>query len=41
MSTHPEMMNEISGLVREAYGIGEGIETEEKPEQEELPLTEE
>ena len=39
MSTHPEMMNEISGLVREAYGIGEGIETEEKPEQEELPLT--
>ncbi|WP_430616645.1 protein RecA [Enterococcus sp. DIV0176] len=41
MSTHPEMMNEISGLVREAYGIGEGIEIEEKPEQEELPLTEE
>lgn len=41
MSTHPEMINEISGLVREAYGIGEGIETEEKPEQEELPLTEE
>ncbi|MBO0432631.1 recombinase RecA [Enterococcus sp. DIV0660C] len=41
MSTHPEMMNEISGLVREAYGIGEGTETEEKTEQEELPLTEE
>ncbi|OJG83736.1 RecA recombinase [Enterococcus ratti] len=39
MANHPEMMAEISTLVRAAYGIGEEVVTSEEM-QEELPLKE-
>jgi len=39
MSTHPEMMAEVSALVRAAYGIGEDVEIPEET-QAELPLEE-
>ncbi|MEY8445793.1 recombinase RecA [Enterococcus ratti] len=39
MANHPEMMAEISTLVRAAYGIGEEVGTSEEM-QEELPLKE-
>ena len=41
MADHPEMMAEVSKLVRDAYGIGDGSTiTEEAEGQEELPLDE-
>ena len=41
MANHPEMMAEVSKLVRDAYGIGDGSTiTEEAEGQEELPLDE-
>ena len=39
MSNHPEMMAEVSTLVRAAYGIGEPVDVPEEA-QEELPLDE-
>ena len=41
MADHPEMMAEVSKLVRDAYGIGDSSTiTEEAEGQEELPLDE-
>ncbi|WP_122645934.1 recombinase RecA [Enterococcus mediterraneensis] len=41
MKEHPEMMAEVSALVRDAYGIGDGSTVIEETEaQEELPLDE-
>ena len=39
MANHPEMMAEVSALVRAAYGIGEEVEVPEEA-QAELPLEE-
>ena len=42
MANHPEMMAEVSALVRAAYGIGEEVAVPEDTKgQEELPLEEE
>ena len=42
MANHPEMMAEVSALVRAAYGIGEEAAVpEDEKGQEELPLVEE
>ena len=40
MADHPEMMAEVSKLVRDAYGIGDSSTITEAEGQEKLPLDE-